>query len=219
MSKVYVKIFISAFFSFFLFALPVMTGAQEANPGTAPKAGADVATTPVPQPAPSATVIPMQKEPEPPKAEKTFLIGFADIVRIGSESPQGKAAKAKLKEKQDKFQAQITARKKQIEKQKDAIEAKLPTLTPQQRTAKAKEFEKKIQEYQKFVQNAEKELQSMQEELSRKIFLEIEQVVNSYGKANGYAAIIVKKELLYLGSEIQTRDVTDEILKLVNEKG
>jgi outer membrane protein len=60
---------------------------------------------------------------------------------------------------------------------------------------------------------------TLQEELARKLFQEIEQAVGSYGKANGFAAVVVKKELLYLDSEVKTEDVTDEILKMVNEGG
>ncbi|KAF0221040.1 MAG: outer membrane [Geobacteraceae bacterium] len=215
MPKVFGKFFIAVLFSSSLIALPAITGAVETNPDLKPKAGDELPTNP----AVPATASPVQKVAEPAKVERAFTIGFADIVRIGSESTQGKAAQARLKGKKDKLQTQITARKKQLEKQKAAIEEKLATFTPQQRAVKAKEFEKKIEDYQKFVQNAEKELQTMQEELTRKLFREIEQVVDTYGKANGYAAIIVKKELLYLGSEVKTQDVTDDILKLVNEKG
>ena len=212
------KIFVAALFGSCLITLPAAAGAAESPPPPEPKAGATPLKDAVGQPAPPTTATPAQTTSEPAKAERPFVIGFADMLRIGSESAEGKAVQARLKGKKDKLQAQISGRKKQLERQKSAIEAQLATLTPQQRGAKAKEFEKKIVEYQRFVQTAEKELQEMQEELTRKLFQEIEQVVSAYGKANGYAAIIVKKELLYLDGNVKTTDVTDEILKRVNEK-
>ena len=81
-----------------------------------------------------------------------------------------------------------------------------------------KDFEKKIEEYQEFVQKAEKEMQSLQEELTRKLYQQIEQAAGDYGKASGFTAICVKKDLLYLGGGVEVEDVTEALLKLVNEK-
>ena len=173
----------------------------------------------VPVSAPAVVPAPEPKKVEPPLVAPTVRIGYADITRIGSESAPGKAAQARFKAKADKYQAQITAKQKQLEKQKAAIEAKLPSLLPEQRAAKAKEFEKKVDDYRRFVQNAEKELKPLEEELTRSLFGEIEKVVTDYAKDNGFAAIVAKKELLYQGSSVTVQDVTDDILKLVNEKG
>lgn len=195
-----------------LLALPA-AGAAEGQAGE-PKTFEAPAAGSAAQPPPPAAAIPDQKG-----TERAVRIGYADILRIGGESIRGKAAQTRLKEKTDKYQAQIDTRKKQLEKQKGAVEAKLATLAPRQRVARAKEFEKKVAEYRKFAENAEKELQTLQEELTRQLYQEIEQAASTYGKANGYAAIVVKKELLYLASGVEAQDVTDEILKLVNEKG
>jgi len=191
--------------------LPLYAGAADPIPAAVPSA----APAPVPAVAPALE----PKQIEPTQAAPTVRIGYADITRIGSESAPGKAAQARFKAKADKYQAQITAKQKQLEKQKAAIEAKLPSLLPEQRAAKAKEFEKKVDEYRRFVQNAEKELKPLEEELTRSLFGEIEKVVSDYAKANGFAAIVAKKELLYQGNSVTVQDVTEDILKLVNEKG
>lgn len=203
------KIFIAVL----LAALPILAGAEEAKPVTEPKVETAV------QPAPPALTNPAVKAVEPGKAERTIKFGYADMLKLGSESIQGKAAKARFEEKSDKYKSQIAAKQKQLEKKKAAIQAKLATLTPEQRAAKAKDFEKKVEEYQKFVQKAENEMQAFQEEISRKLYQDIEQAAVAYGKANGFAAICVKKDILYLGSGVDVQDVTDAILKLVNEKG
>lgn len=192
------------------------TAAVPAIAGTDPAAVSAPPAATAPAPAPAVSAPPEQKKAGPFLA---LRIGYVDITRIGNESLPGKAAQDRFKAKAEKYQAQIAARQKQLEKQKAAIEAKLPSMLPEQRAAKAREFEKKVEEYRKFVQKAEKELKPLEEELTRSLFGMIEKVVADYGQANGYAAIVAKKELLYQGSQVTTQDVTEEILKLVNEKG
>lgn len=203
------KIFVAVL----LAALPILAGAEEVKP--VPESKVETSAPP----ASPALTSPAVKGVEPGKTERAIKFGYADILKLGSESVQGKAAKARFEEKSDKYKSQIMAKQKQLEKKKAAIQAKLATLTPEQRAVKAKDFEKKVEEYQKFVQKAEKEMQAFQEEISGKLYQDIEQAAVAYGKANGFTAICVKKDILYLGSGVDVQDVTDAILKLVNEKG
>ena len=121
-------------------------------------------------------------------------------------------------ERKKKFQSQIEAKRKQLDKQRAAIEAKISSYSPQQRDAKGKEFGKKVEEFQKFGQSAENQLLEMQQELSRTLYGKIEQAAREYGKANGFAAIFVKRDLLYSASGVDVRDATDDVVKLINEK-
>ncbi len=191
--------------------VPAMAGTDGATPAVIPAPPAATA------PAPAVAATPQEQKKVGPY--QTLRIGYLDITRIGNESSPGKAAQGRLKAKAEKYQSQIAAKQKQLEKQKAAIEAKLPSMLPEQRAAKAREFEKKVEEYRKFVQNAEKEMKPLEEELTRSLVGMIEKVASDYGKANGYAAIVVKKELLYQGSVVAVQDVTEDILKLVNEQG
>ncbi len=203
--------------------------AAEPQPAATPKdtcspTGADAKSASpafvVPETRPVSPAVPAieQKAAAAAKTENVIRIGYVEMARFGEESSGGKAARERVKKKGDALRSQIAAKQKQLEKLKSSFESKLPTLSPKEREAKAKEFEKKVEGYRKFVQNAEKELQSLEEELSRKLYKEIEEAAVSYGKANGYAAIVVKRELLYVGSGVEGTDVTEEILKLVNAK-
>jgi len=193
-----------------IMAIPAVTLAEEQRQGADQKG--------VTQPAAPAATTGEQKPAEPPAASKPLKIGFADIIRVAAESKQGKEAQSRIKARSDKLQKQLEAKKKQLEKQKNAIEAKLASLTPQQRAAKAKEFEKKIEEFQKAAEAADKELQSLQEELTKGLYRIIEEAAMAYGAGNGLSAIVVKKELLYLGSGVEPQDVTEELIKLVNTR-
>lgn len=199
----------------FIAALPSLSNAAETAPA------ADSLKTPS-LIQPTTAAVPISPAPlkvaETPKAQQAMKIGYVDIVRIGKESTLGKTSTAKTKEKQGKFQARIQAKRKQLDKQKAAIEAAFAKLNPQQKEAKAKEFQKKVEDFQKFGMSAEKELQTLQEDLSKALFEAVEQAAAEYGKANGLNLVMIKRELLYLGSGVDAQDVTAGIIKTMNEK-
>lgn len=140
-----------------------------------------------------------------------------DITRIAAESEQGKSLKTLLTSRKDKLQAKIDGKKKQIEKLKVSIEAKIAKMSPQQREAKSKEFQKKVEEFQKFARASEEEFFALQDKETRTLYGAIEQAAVAHGKANDFAAIAVKKELLYVGSSVATEDVTDALIKELNQ--
>ncbi|MBK5273947.1 MAG: OmpH family outer membrane protein [Desulfuromonadales bacterium] len=193
-------------------SLSVAAGAADPATGTQPQKPSLLS--------PAQQILPTEtpKKPEDTSAQQTLRLGHVDLIRISNESETGKAGKLQLAELQKKLQGQIETKRKQLDKQKSAIEAKLSTLTAQQREAKGKDFQKKVEEFQKFGQKAEKELQERQEEFSNSLFKAIEQASSEYGKANGLALVVVKRELLYLGSGVDAQDVTDGVIKLIDKK-
>jgi outer membrane protein len=168
--------------------------------------------------APQAVLAPAPKTGETPTSQQSTRLGYVDISRIAAESETGKAGQAELGDLKKKLQAQIEAKQKQLEKQEAAIKAKINTYTAQQRDAKAKEFQKKVEDFQKFGSNAEKQLQAKQAEYSDKMFKALEQASVDLGKAKGLALVVIKRELLYLGSGVDAQDVTDEVIKKIDKK-
>lgn len=168
--------------------------------------------------APQAVQAPVQKPSEAVSAQQSTHLGHVDLARIAAESETGKAGQAQMIDLKKKLQSQIESKRKQLEKQKVAIEAKFKTFTNEQREAKGKEFQKKVEEFQKFGMKAEKELQAKQEEFSDKLFKAIEQASADLGKAKGLALVVIKRELLYLGSGVDAQDVTDEVIKKIDKK-
>lgn len=154
---------------------------------------------------------------ESASAAKTAKIGYVDIARIGTESDQGKALRVRLSAKRDALQAKIDGKKKQVEKLKASIEAKIATMTPQQREAKSKEFQKKLEELQKLAQASEKEFFTLQESETKALYDEIEKSAAAHGKTNSFAVIVVKKELLYVGDSVDAKDVTDDLIKALDQ--
>jgi outer membrane protein len=189
-------------------------------PVSAEETGAAVTQAPsavAPQ-VPAARATPVEKPAEAVAVQATTHLGHVDLARIAAESETGKAGQAQFAELKKKLQGQIESKRKQLEKQKAAIEAKFKTLTVEQREARAKEFQKKVEEFQKFGMNAEKELQTKQEDFSEKLYKAIEQASAELGKAKGLALVVVKREMLYLGSGVDAQDVTDDIIRKIDKK-
>lgn len=166
---------------------------------------------------PEALAAPL-KVVEVNKTSGVMKIGYADMAKISSESSLGKASQSQAKAKQEKLQSQVQTKRKQLDKQKAAIEATIASLTPAQREAKAKDFQKKVEAFQKFGVNAEKEFQTLQEGLSKSLYEAIEQAAVEYGKANNLSLVVVKRELLYLANGVDAQDVSEGIIKLMDEK-
>jgi outer membrane protein len=172
----------------------------------------------VKQPAPPQTVsAPAAAEPKPAAAVQNIRIGYVDISRIGTESERGKALRTLFTSKKDSLQGKIEGKKKALDKLKASIETKIATMSPKQREAKSKEFQKRLEELQKFAQASEEEFLALQEKETGALFRSIEQTAVEHGKANGYAAIVVKKEMLYVGSSVNAQDVTDDLIKALNQ--
>lgn len=184
------------------------------SPHAAEQPPAAATTAEVPQ----LTLLPAPQPATPVAAPSpaTATLGLVDINRISAQSTLGKAAQTKIKAQQTKLQKQVDTKKRQLEKLKGDIERQLPTLTPPQREAKAKEFQKKVEEFQKFGMNAEKGLMETQEKLTKELLTAIEQAAIALGKLKGLSAVVVKRELLYLGSGVEALDISEDVVKLVD---
>jgi outer membrane protein len=144
-------------------------------------------------------------------------MGLVDMPRILNETARGKAVEAKFKGMKDKLQDRVDAKRKQLDKLRASFEAMLPTLSQEQRETKAKEFQKKVEEFQKFGKKLEEELYTTQEKETKGLYDATEKAAVAYGKANNFAVIVIKKELLYVGDDIDAQDVTGVLIKAMDE--
>lgn len=159
-----------------------------------------------------------QNAPAPNQSPRTAVtIGLIDIQKIGTESAVGKAEKKRFEARGEKLKSDIEARGKKLEKEKKALEEKFPTLSPEQRQAKAKEFDKKVDSYRKMVQKAQEEMEPLQKEINDRIFTLVQKSAARVGGKKGVSLIIPKQELLFRGVDTTVVDLTDEVLKGVDE--
>lgn len=159
----------------------------------------------------------VRKEETASKPQTGIRIGYVDMGRVSQESNLGKQAQASVKERKHKLQTKIDARRKQLDKQRAAIEEKLPTMTPNVREAKLREFQKKVAEFQALGQQADKELQQLQDDLGAKFATAVETAASDHGAASGLGLIVIRKDLLYMDSRVEGVDVTNDIIRRMNE--
>jgi outer membrane protein len=192
----------------------VVSEAKPAAPAPATTSAAPAVAAPAPVlAAPAVTVLPDTAA----AAKEPVKIGYVDMAQIAAETDSGKAAAATLKTKSQKLGARIEAKQKQLEKQKEAIQAKIATLSPKEREAKSKEFQKKVEEYQKLVRTSDKEMQALQEKLTSDIYAAIKKAATAYGKSHGFAAVLAKKDLLYMADIPEPKDLTEELTEILNK--
>jgi len=169
------------------------------------------------QAAPGLSLLPAAKEAAQPVV--TAKIGIVDVNKVSADSAMGKSAQNQIKTQQGKLQKQVEAKRKQLDKFKSDIERQLPNLSPQQRETKSKEFQKKVEEFQKFGMNAEKELMASQQKLTKGLFEAIGLAAEELGKSKALTAIVINRELLFLGPGVEPVDLTADLVKLLDEKG
>jgi outer membrane protein len=201
-----------------LAALPSFSARAEEPAAVIETKAAAPQNTPATETKPTAISPAAPATAPPAKVEQAARIGLVDMAKIASDSVPGKAAYSEIKAKTEKYRSQIAAKEKQLEKQKKTIEAQIATLSPQQREAKAKDFQKKMEDYRKLVTKADKDVRDRQEKLLNDLYKSIEKASGDYGKANGFAAVVMKKDLLFSGENVEVKDLTDEIIKLVDGK-
>jgi Skp family chaperone for outer membrane proteins len=144
-------------------------------------------------------------------------IGSVDLPQVAEKSVAGAKAMATLKEMYDKFQATVKTREQELEKLKKALQGK--NLTAAKREAKEKQFQKKFGEYQQFGKSAQQEFAQKQAELSKQVKDDLDRLIKDYGRDHGYAVIVNKEGLVYSDSKFEVKDLTDEIIKLINGAG
>lgn len=145
--------------------------------------------------------------------------GYIDMQRALNLSEAGKAAKAQLQEKLQKYQEQVNAKQSELQKLKNDLEKQGMTLNEASKAAKEKDYQQKLKDFQRFTKDAEEDLQARDAEFTKKILETLEKIVHGYGKDKGYAMIFDARSagLLYADKAV---DLTEDILKALNaEKG
>jgi outer membrane protein len=143
-------------------------------------------------------------------AQSAGKIGFVDLSRAFDEYEKTKDFDKELEKKGDVKQGEREKLVKEIRDMREEIEL----LNAKAREDKEKDIEAKIKSLQDFDQDAKTALTKERDDMVRDILKEMNAVIQEYGKSNGYSIILNDRVLLY-GNE--TEDLTDEVIKILNE--
>ena len=139
-------------------------------------------------------------------------IGYVDLQKVLNLSNAGKKAKEQLSERVKKFQDEINKKQEDLKKLKDVLEKQGAYLSEKAKSEKDREYQLGLKEFQRLTKDAQEDLQAKDEELTRGILVEIEKVVQDYGKKNDFTIIFIRNESMLFANE--KADVTDAVLKI-----
>ena len=137
-------------------------------------------------------------------------IAFMDLSKIFDGYQRTKEYDAALESQHKGYE---TERNAKLEKLKEA-QGKVALLKEEEKGKAEADIEQMRTDLLAFDQAKRTDLTKQRDEKIREILLEIEKIVSDYAKKEGYDFILNDRVLIY-GNE--TLDISDQILKLINE--
>lgn len=138
-------------------------------------------------------------------------IGYVNLGKVFDGYEKTKAFDADLGKQGKQKDAELQARLGELKKLREGLEL----LNDQARDAKTREIEQKSDDLQRFRSSTARDLSRQRDKIAKEIFTEIQQAVQDYAKANGFAVVFDERGLLYGQPAL---DVTDAILQQMNNR-
>lgn len=143
-------------------------------------------------------------------------IAYVDVQKVMNQSKKGQEFKKEIKSKVEYFQKKLD----EIDKKISSIEKQLesPVLSEEAKKKKRKELTDLKSEGQKIQQEAEKELSQMKAKAERELIIQIREITEKYAKEKNIDLVFVGGAIggvVYFDKSI---DITDEILKRLDEE-
>ncbi|HEX5314970.1 MAG TPA: OmpH family outer membrane protein, partial [Gammaproteobacteria bacterium] len=140
-------------------------------------------------------------------------VGIVDPEAVLAQSDAGQAAQAKLKAEGEQHQKDAQQKQDSLKKEQDALQknASVETQTAQQQAQQ--KFQADVAAYQKWAQDTQQDFSQEQQKVLQPLQATLYDVIQSYGKDNGYDLILDKSAAIYAAGGM---DVTSAILKAFN---
>jgi len=137
-------------------------------------------------------------------------IGVVDVIRVVTESNQGKKANAELETLVKAKQAELKEKAEAVEKLKKGVE-KEPAAT---KKAREEELGKAAADYQKLVTASDAELQKRAAALRSMVLEDLKKTLTEIGRQNKFLLVLTAESVPYFEKTI---DITDKVIKKYNE--
>lgn len=151
----------------------------------------------------------------PALAADVAKIGVIDLQKILEVSEAGKSIQEELKKEKDKMESDLKEKGAEIETIRKRLERESMVMSKEMREEKEREQRIKINDFKSLQQKYRSELQKLEAELMNQLKADINEIVESIGKNEGYLLIVNKFGVLYSPSSI---DITDQLIQKLNTK-
>ena len=142
-------------------------------------------------------------------------ISFIDVDYIYSNSIIGKKINAKLNKETTKINDEVLKYQEEMQDEKDKLISQKKIISEEEFKKKTINLEKKIQKYNAIISKKNKAFVKFKNETKSLFLKKLMGIVGEYANANSIR-LILKKENIIIG--MNNLDISDNILKLVNEK-
>lgn len=142
-------------------------------------------------------------------------IGIINMQKVIAVCEPGQKAMEELKDKFKDLKADLDKQKKAIETMQNDLPKQSMMLSQEAKQDKEIQFKRKVRDFQDMSQNYQRKMKADEERLSKPILQKLIDVIQNYGKSNGYTAILDTQTsgLLYADEAI---DLTDKITVEMN---
>jgi outer membrane protein len=142
-------------------------------------------------------------------------IGIINMKKVIATCEPGQKAMEELKSKFKDLKADLDKQKQSIETMQKELQKQSMMLSQEAKQDKEIQFKRKVRDFQDMSQNYQRKMKIDEERLSKPILEKLVDVIQTYGKKNGYTAILDTQTsgLLYADEAI---DLTDKITVEMN---
>ncbi len=149
-------------------------------------------------------------------ASANTKIGFVDMKAVIAKSEPGTKAMDQLRSQFKDMKDNLDAQKKTLDTLKDELQKQSMMLSQEAKLDKETQYKRKVRDFQDMGQNYQRKLQQAEQSLSQPIIDKLIDVVQEYGKKNGFTAIFDKQAsgLVYHQDSV---DLTDAIIAELNK--
>jgi len=152
----------------------------------------------------------------PAEAAQGVKIGIVDLQQVLLQSQRGTALKQKLDQERNGRRKDLESRQQEVVKLQTDLEKQASVLSEQAKREKREAIERKGRELQRLAEDADRELGKKVRDAELDVTREILQVVQEYGKDQGFTFIMERSNAVYAADSV---DVTAEVIKRYDAKG
>ena len=143
-------------------------------------------------------------------------IGFVDMKAVIAKSEPGSKAMEQLKSQFKDMKDNLDAQKKSLDTLKDELQKQSMMLSQEAKLDKEAQYKRKVRDFQDMGQSYQRKLQQAEQSLSKPIIDKLLEVIQDYGKKNGFTAIFDKQASGLVFSQDNV-DLTSTIIAELNK--
>ena len=153
----------------------------------------------------------------PALADEPLKIAYVDMQKALNQSEVGKEAKKTITQEVEKMEKSFSGKQKELEKLREDLEKRGAVMSETVRKEKERDYQARLRDLQRLQRDYEDDLRRKDRELTERILKDLDGIVKKIGEERKFTIILEKNQpaVVYISN---TLDLTDEVIKILNEK-